>query len=417
MGSAGRRLQSSFMRRIIIELPAHQGSQDYRYTGGQDGLRATVHGQCAPSALPRALRGETRVVIPGSRLSWHAARLPRGLNERSPRLHAVLAGLLEEELLQDPEHLHLALGPARADGQGHWVAVCERDWLQAQLQSLESAGTPIDGIAPESVPETDRYRLRLSGQAEQAWLTASGPDIGVLRLPATADALALVRAQMRAGLDPLLESEPAVAQLAQNLFGTDHEIVLITPAEALWQSGNLPCDLAQAEFARSGRQWWLGRLRQLWGQMRHAPAWRPARWGLLGLLLAQALGIAAWTHHTRKALDKQRSLVQQIALQTFPDLPRSADVPRQMATELARLQREVGQASAEDFGVMGSLMDELLPTTQQPRSMEFSLGRLTVQTVQLSANELSSAQALASRHGYRLMLDGEQLQLSWPARD
>ena len=48
--------------------------------------------------------------------------------------------MLEEQLLADDEHTHLALAPQWAAGQDTWVAALPKPWLQAQLASLAAAG-------------------------------------------------------------------------------------------------------------------------------------------------------------------------------------------------------------------------------------------------------------------------------------
>ena len=49
------------------------------------------------------------------------------------RVRAVLDGLLEEKLLDDPAQLHLALDDTAEAGQPSWVAACDKAWLQVWL--------------------------------------------------------------------------------------------------------------------------------------------------------------------------------------------------------------------------------------------------------------------------------------------
>ena len=61
----------------------------------------------------------------------------------------MLEGLLEDQLLDEPEALHFALQPQARGGGPLWVATCDRAWLRAALQVLESAQR--DMLATEGV--------------------------------------------------------------------------------------------------------------------------------------------------------------------------------------------------------------------------------------------------------------------------
>ena len=69
-----------------------------------------------------------------------------------PPLRAVLEGLLEDQLLDDPPALHFALAPGAANDGKTWVAVCDKAWLRSGLQALEAAGMAVARIVPERVP-------------------------------------------------------------------------------------------------------------------------------------------------------------------------------------------------------------------------------------------------------------------------
>ena len=72
---------------------------------------ATAARQAALLPLPGRAGAEVVAVVPAAMLSWHRVELPKGTTAASPRLRAVLEGLLEDQLLDEPETLHFALPP------------------------------------------------------------------------------------------------------------------------------------------------------------------------------------------------------------------------------------------------------------------------------------------------------------------
>ena len=147
---------------VILPLSTPDASVEYDYvlsTGGNTVARA---GRVAATLLPSVAKsgGEVVAVVPAQALSWHSVEIPKGVIDKGllgtggqpARVRAVLEGLLEEQLLDDPGHLHFALAPDVRAGQPTWVAVCDRGWLRAALQALELAQHPASRIVPEFAP-------------------------------------------------------------------------------------------------------------------------------------------------------------------------------------------------------------------------------------------------------------------------
>ncbi|MFZ9371504.1 MAG: type II secretion system protein GspL, partial [Limnohabitans sp.] len=133
---------------LILALPLHPSADARRmsFVHSLDGLSVTHHGSAAPQELPPA-HGEVVAVVPWQRLSWHAVTLPP---QSGPRLSAVLQGLLEEQLLDDPAHLHLAVAPQAPTRMGGatLVAACSREWLQQALAPLDAVGLRVQRLVP-----------------------------------------------------------------------------------------------------------------------------------------------------------------------------------------------------------------------------------------------------------------------------
>lgn len=153
------------MSTLIIQLPAHRRlSSDPAQAASASGVSAgpgeyvyvlTVNGQTvarqgvAPAGqLPKA---DTVVAVTAfTDVSWQRLVLPRA---PSARLRQALGSLLEEQLLDDPEDLHLAVAPQAKAGEPTWIAVCDHTWLTGQLMALEKAKVRVTRVVPAVWPD------------------------------------------------------------------------------------------------------------------------------------------------------------------------------------------------------------------------------------------------------------------------
>src|SRR5437868_3337257 len=250
------------MSALVVVLPQTPAgpATEFAYVVTNDGEHAARHGAARASLLPLPAQAgsETVALVPVSKLSWHRVDLPKGVGPRSPRLRAVLEGLLEERLLDEPEALHFALQPqARAEAPA-WVATCEREWLRDALQVLEAAGRPVTRIVPEFAPHA-QAALYAMGDPDDAVLVAVTPD-GVTPLPLGAAALALLPSLPA---DTAVISEPAVAQVAEQVL--QHAPVLQQASERWVRAAQSGWDLAQFDLSSSGGARTMKKIGALWG--------------------------------------------------------------------------------------------------------------------------------------------------------
>lgn len=394
------------MSTLILTLPSTPGDAQTRYSYAltADGQAVAAHAWASASGLPTAGVDDIVAVVPAAALSWHQVELPKGLTTNSPRLRSALQSLLEDRLLDEPEHMHLALEPAPRPGQPVWVAACQRAWLTQHLQTLEAAGRAANRIVPEFAPHAEPLRLVTQGEAQQARLVLTGSDAGVISLPLHSDTLALALGQQPLPEDATVLAEPAVAALTEQLLG--RKARLQQAAETAVQAAQSPWDLAQFDLVNTGRtraaKRMGGLLRQLW----HAPEWRPARWGVAVLLLAQVLGLNLWAWQTQNRWQAQRQQMDQVLLQTFPQVKVVVDAPVQMGRELAQLRLASGASSGRDLEAMLSAVGNALPPGRSATALDYSNGELQLKGLNLSASE---AEALTERlrpQGYRSRSEG-----------
>lgn len=133
---------------LIAPLPPADAAGEYDWAqAGDDGIALRDQGRALLALLPSST--EVMLGIPSAALSWHRVTLPKGSMGSASKLRAVLDGLLEEHLLDEPEALHFALEPDAKAGAPVWVAACNRIWLRSVVHGLEAAGRRVVRIVPE----------------------------------------------------------------------------------------------------------------------------------------------------------------------------------------------------------------------------------------------------------------------------
>lgn len=393
------------MTTLTVALPLVRPTvgTEFSYVLSDGGQVVLDHGVTPLALLPRA--DALVLVVPARALSWHEAKLP----PMSPgRMRAALDGVLEDRLLDEPAGLAFALGPQRGPNGVALVAVCDKPWLRAVLQFFEQAQRPATRVVPEFSPvhgDAVQPRIVVTGTAEEAWMALVDTH-GVLCAPLAAAPALLGTGAHGLEAAPVL-AEPAVAELAEQLLA---RTVLIQPvAQGLLASGQTAWELAQFDLAissggRMARRWALG-----WTQFARAPAWRPARWGLVGLLLANLVGLNAWAWRQDAALQAKRDKVKSVLSQTFPRVKTIVDAPVQMERELALLRQASGGLSARDLEVMLGAVGAALPAGQTPSAIEFSPGEAVVKGVGMNPSQLALVSGKLSGLGYTARLDGDRL--------
>jgi type II secretion system protein L len=238
---------------------------------------------------------------------------------------------LEEQLIDDVDDQHFALGPI-AGGQVP-VAVVARQWLAQWLERCATAGLEVKRALPEQL---------LLPWREGCWSLRPEPELWLVRIdrwrgfalePASAalalqllldDAEQLPQQLSIYGAQPLEDLLPQLPELLRGIAAAQPE-----PAAALPAPGQPVIDLLQGAFARvlPWRRWWHG--------------WRwPA--GALALAVLVQFVVAGLTHHQ---LARQNLALRQQIEQTYRSVePRGAlvDAEKQLRRHVAVLQGDRG---------------------------------------------------------------------------
>lgn len=395
---------------IVILPPAPADAATlYDYVLTSDGSRVDEQSRAPVALVPMVTHrgGEVVALVAARYLSWHQVQLPRGTLGRgffqeggAQHVRAVLEGLLEEHLLDEPEQLHFALEPEPGADAPLWVAVCDRVWLRAALQALELAGLPVSRIVPEFAPDLTSDVLYVTGEPDDAHVvfTARG---GVAVWPVSAAAVALLDWPATADL----VAAPAVAELAERVF--DRKVTLQQSAQRYLQAIRSPWDLAQFDLVNSSRARTWKRFSALLASWTRASRWRAARVALLALLVVNLVGLNAWAWKEQAGVNAQRLAIRELLTGTFPQVKVVVDAPIQMAREVATLQRASGLASGRDLEVMLSVFGAVAPVDRVPTTIEFVAGELRVKGLMLTPADVSALSFKLKAQGYLFSLDGD----------
>ena len=403
------------MATLVVCLPSAVAgpSVSYSYvrsTDGEDVFVQTANPMKTgtAAALPKPGRGvELVAVVPAAALSWHAVDLPDGLNANSALLRSVLGGLLEDQLLDDLENMQLALAPQTRTAANNqtWVAACDKTWLQGHLQLFESSLMPVSRVVPEFSPHLGPTELHAVGEAESAFYVMTGASAGgLMRLPFSAAALPVMPKPAEHESWQIF-AEPALAAAAEHMLQS--KVNLLTRPRRWLDAANTTWDLAQFDLAHSARS---RRLKIITGGLQallRAPQWRPFRWGVLTLILANIAGLNAWAWQQNRNLADTRAAVQNTLTQTFPAVKVVVDAPLQMQREINVLRQASGTVSAGDMEVMLAALSRANLGGRSLSSIDFASGELRVKGLD---NDLQQVGVLSNQlrpNGYTAQLEGD----------
>jgi general secretion pathway protein L len=340
-----------------------------------DGLAVAQRGSSAAAALPAA---DTVVAVaPAEAVAWHRPHLPKA---PANRLRAALGGVLEEHLLTDDENVHLALAPKAAAGGPVWVAALHKPWLRSQLDQLAAAGRVVDRLVPALAPQLEAgappeghfhgpAEIGTDASLHLAWRDGDGAT----NLP-LAGGLARSLLPGWQARQPAWSATPAAAAAAERWLGAP--VAVRNDADTALAAVRSPWNLLQFDLAPRHR----GSLAagNLWRTLM-GPAWAPARWGLVALVLVQVVGVNALAWQQRNALAQQRQTQLDLLRSAHPQVRAVLDAPLQMQRETAALRSAAGVPGDDDFETLLTAAAAAWPDGQPPAAqLRFEPGRLSL---------------------------------------
>lgn len=390
------------MPTLILPLPDGPPAEAWPWLLVDDTGHALRQGDDTPATLPPADR---LVLVPSPRsVTWLRTTLPA---TAAKRWRSALPGLLEEQLLDEPESVHWAL-PAHAQaGQATWVASTPLAPLQHAVAALEAVQRRVDAIAPGAWPTAadepaQGHLVDRDGHPLLLWRDAEG--VALLPL-AGGYARARIAALAAAAPDAQWTAEPAAVAAAEQWLG--HAVPVRTRQQQLMLALHSPWDLRQGDLAPRLRG--VQALQHL-GHRLMQPEWRAWRWGLLALVGVQLLGLNALALQQHRQEQGRRQAIQALVGQAFPQIP-GADAGR-VPLALSALRTAAGVAGSDDLEPLLSAAARHWPAGLGPvQALDFEAGRLTLAAPEWRDDLTPAFGQALSADGIQLQQDGTRLVL------
>ncbi len=397
------------------EAAAAPVSAGLSHVWSADGVAIGVAGRCEASEMPKA--DMVVAVLSALDVAWHRVSLPRAPDAR---LRQALSGVLEEQLLEDPDQVHLALAPLSRAGEQTWVAAMHKPWLSQQLATLAAAGVVVDQVvcayAPASAAGGQAQGHFFTGadaergSADDLWL-AWGDAQGALCLRITGS-LAREWLPQWAAQQPRWSATPGAAAQAERWL--DAAVNVQSDGEHALAAARSGWNLRQFDLRLHSRG-----LRALRDAGRHllGPAWRPLRWGVAALLGLQLLGLNAWAWQLQRAVDAKRGAISELLRSSHPKVRSVLDAPLQMQRETDQLRSAAGRAGDDDFETLLALAAAAWPEGRPPvEQLRFEPGRLYLPASGWAPEQLQQLRSRIEQAGGQLASDDAQLTLSRSAQ-
>jgi general secretion pathway protein L len=401
---------------LIISLPHNPKDATSGYAHVHSDGHQVVRSGVGAASLLSAYAGEVLALIPHTRLSWLSVQFPPG--SHGARLGAVLAGLLEDRVLDDVADLHCVVDPASADvprsGGVALVAACSKSWLREVLGPLQATGLVVQRLVPELSPRAQPL-LCVMGTPELSQSVLCHSQGVTLLPPNVAQWKAFpaftAYATLSAAQSPLV-AEPAMVERVDQFL--QRKPVMQNAAQRAVVAGQSNWDLAQGEWAQGTPQRFLRLAQHAWQTLLHAPAWRSVRIGLATLLVLQVVGLNAMAWREQSALSQQKAQLSQILTTAFPSVQLVIDAPLQMQREVDTLQRNAGRVTSTDFEPMLAAAAGALPDGVVPAQWHFANQVLRAQGFQLNEAQANVAQTALKTQHLQLRQEGNDVWVIQP---
>jgi general secretion pathway protein L len=167
---------------------------------------------------------------------------------------------------------------------------------------------------------------------------------------------------------------PAVAAQAERWLGAP--VAVRSDADHALQAVRSLWNLRQFDLAghARGARW----LRDAWKRF-FSPAWRPARVGVLALVVLNLVGMNLWALRQRSEIASRKQAMETIVKTSHPQIGTIVDPPVQMRRATDGLRAAAGRVGDADFEAALAAATQAWPDGQPPvQSLRFEGGKLTL---------------------------------------
>jgi len=228
---------------LLLRLPGTPGGDASWLVASPGGapLTATQSGPLSQAA-PAAAGRRVCALVPGSDVLLAEPELPA---KSGLKLAQVVPYALEEQLAEDIDKLHFAIGRRSADSPRTPVAVVSRALLDEWLAALRGAGLQPECLYADSelLPVNPGQAVALLEQ-DAVFVRAPGAPPVCLPMDALGEALEIARAAPRAGAADAAAPGSAAAEEASAARG-----LILYAGTAEWQAHGAVIEEARGHFA------------------------------------------------------------------------------------------------------------------------------------------------------------------------
>jgi general secretion pathway protein L len=381
------------------------GSAELAYVLTPDGLNIARQGRAGAALLPKA--DSAVVVLADSDVSWHRIAVPKA---PAARLRAAIAGVLEEQLLDDGDSVHFALSPGLAGGQTGWVAVVDKAWLKAELSALDKAGVAVERAVPMSWPEDaplGHFSAAFGDDAAAPMQLTWSDAKGVMCLNING-ALAKQMLPQWTAQPARWTAHPAVAAPAERWLGGS--VTVLSDEQRLLRAMRSLWNLLQFDIAPKHRGTVV--LRDALRRFRSS-SWRPVRWGLAALLALQVIGLNLWAWHQDRQISAKRASMVALLQKAHPQVRAVLDAPAQMQRETDLLRAAAGKSGDNDLETLLGAAAAAWPDGQAPlQTLKYDSGRLMFAAVGWNDQQVVAFRGQLGAGGWNVAQEGSALTIS-----
>ncbi len=347
------------------------------------------------------------VIVPGTDVLLTEPELPA---KAGAKLQQIVPYALEEQLAEDIDELHFAIGKRSGDGPTTPVAVVALTLMDEWTNSLKAAG-----LVPEAM-YVDSDLLPVNPGHAVALLE---DDVVVVRPP--------VGATISMPSDALAEALQLVKPGAESSEGTGRGLILYTGA-AEWQHYSPQVEAVRDQFDGIKVQLLTSGPLALFAQQlptakpinllqgRYTPqttrtvgwqAWRVAAMLLAGLVVLHALGKGAELFMLKSAEKKVDTSIEQAFKAAMPGESNTTNARRRMESKLVAVRGGAGSGLLPALGAFAEARNSVPGTTVQ--AMSFHDGALVLKMGAPDADALDRLSQILRQSGWQADLQGSNV--------
>lgn len=343
------------------------------------------------------------VLVPGTDVLLTEPELPA---KAGAKLQQIVPYALEEQLAEDIDDLHFAIGKRAGDSATTPVAVVALSLMDEWTTALKAAGIQPDSMYADSdlLPANPGHAVAL---LEDDVITVRPPVGSTVSMPADAlsEALQLVRPTTEAaeggvgrglilytGAAEWQRFSPQVEAVREQFEGIKVQLLTAGPLTMLAQQlpTAKPINLLQGRYATQNKTavgW---------------QAWRVAAILLAGLIVLHIAGKGAELFMLKRAEKTVDASIAEVFRSAMPGNPNTVDARRQMERQLLAVRGAGGSGLLAALGALVDARNSVPGTTVQ--SMSFRDGALELKMAAPDADSLDRVSQVLRTNGWEANL-------------